>query len=115
MDYNKEEIINLLDQGLSGRSIARHTNIGHSTISRITNEIKGETMNRLRRMKKLIRRCPQIKDWASKEGLHIVKSHNQLFGYSGNQTPANTNKVTNTYGVSGLINSGAFITIVYRL
>lgn len=33
----------------------------------------------------------------------------------GAYTPSNSNKGTNTYGVSGLANSGAFITIVYRL
>ncbi len=30
-------------------------------------------------------------------------------------TPVNTNKTTNTYGLSGLSNSGAMITIVYRI
>jgi hypothetical protein len=30
-------------------------------------------------------------------------------------TPVNTNKITNTYGISGLANSGAMITIIYRI
>lgn len=34
---------------------------------------------------------------------------------AGAYTPPNSNKVTNTYGISGLANSGALITIVYRI
>lgn len=33
----------------------------------------------------------------------------------GVDTPINTNKITRTYGLSGLANSGAMITIIYRI